>query len=166
MPEPIGDLTVNVILEIVAANKGAKSFTAELRNVEAQERKTGVSTSDLNNKLAKTGLSMMGLKDIGNALNSTLSTIFNTIKSSNEAYQQYLSSNRQLEASSKLTGANLEKLKSISGQVQSEFSLSSGQANLFTIELTKLGQKAGDISKVQDSIKSLMDLGAGQGLST
>lgn len=166
MNVPIGDMTLNILLRVEEAEKGAKHYTATLKNVEEIQSKVKSSVVDLSDKTAKLGFVLNSVKEVGYALNSSLRTIFNTIQASNDAYQQYLNSNRQLEATSKLTGASLKDLKNISEETKKQFSLSTDQSNLFTIELTKLGQKAGDVSKVQQSINALMDLGAGQGLSS
>lgn len=73
-------------------------------------------------------------------------------------------SNRKLAATSKLTGANLDELQKVANQSKTQFQLSTQQANEFTIQLTKLGQKAGDTSKTADAVGRLLDLAAAQGL--
>lgn len=161
----LGDLTLDIILNVSEAEKGAKIVTTSLKGVDDITQRVTRSASDLSGRLGRLGLALNGVKDVGNILKSSLSAIFNTIRSSNDAYQNYLSSTRQLQATAKLTGANLDTLNKISEQTKNQFSLTAGQANLFSIELTKLGQKAGDVSKVQESINALMDLGAGQGLT-
>lgn len=165
MSQNIGEMTLEIVLKFLDAENGAKRVTASFKGVDDVTKQVTKSTTDLSGKLAKTGLALNAVREAGNILASSLSTIFNTIRNSNDAYQNFLSSTRQLQAASKLTGANLDTLNKISGKTKDLFSLSSGQANIFTIELTKLGQKAGDVSKVQDSINALMDLGAGQGLN-
>lgn len=165
MSQNIGEMTLEIILKFLDAENGAKRVTASFKNVDDVTKQVTKSTTDLSGKLAKTGLALNAVREAGNILASSLSTIFNTIRNSNDAYQNFLSSTRQLQAASKLTGANLDTLNKISGKTKDLFSLSSGQANIFTIELTKLGQKAGDVSKVEQSINALMDLGAGQGLN-
>ncbi len=77
---------------------------------------------------------------------------------------QFESSNRKLSATSKLTGQELAFLKNTAKTAKEQFSLNTIQANEFTIALAKLGQKAGDTSKTQESIARLLDLAAAQGL--
>lgn len=161
----LGDLTFEILLKVTDAESGAKRVTASLKDVDNAAKQVTQSTSTLSGKLSNMGFVLNGVREAGQILSSSLRTIFSTIKSSNDAYQEYLSSNRQLSAAAILTGANLTNLNKISEQTKNKFSLTSGQANLFTIELTKLGQKAGDVSKVQESINALMNLGAGQGLT-
>ena len=163
MGQPIGEMTLEILLKITEAEKGAKQITASLKNVDDVTKKLTRSSEDLSGKMGRLGFALQGLKDVGNILSSSLSTIFNTIRSSNDAYQQYLSSTRQLEAASKLSGVSLDSLNKVSEQIKNQFKLTAGQSNLFAIELTKLGQKSGDITKVQQSISALMDLGAGHG---
>lgn len=75
-------------------------------------------------------------------------------------------SNRKLSAASKLTGTSFDFLKQTSKDVSSNLGLATKEANEFTVTLTKLGTKAGDTTKVSQSIQSLLDLGAAQGLNT
>lgn len=164
MGQPIGEMTLEILLKITEAEKGAKQITASLTNVDDVTKKLTKSSEDLSGKMGRLGFALQGLKDVGNILSSSLATIFNTVRNSNDAYQQYLSSTRQLEAASKLSGVSLDKLNKVSEQTKNQFKLTAGQSNLFAIELTKLAQKSGDVTKVQESISALMDLGAGQGL--
>lgn len=165
MSDIIGDIKVRILVETLQAQKNSKEFVATLHGVEQAATKVKHSTVDLSDKAVKLGFVMNTVREVNSALTSSLRAFFSVLQSSNEAYQGYLSSQRQLSATSKLTGANLDELKRVSDSVKQEFALSSNQSNLFTIELTKLGQKAGDVSRVQESIRALMDLGAGQGLN-
>lgn len=121
MNVPIGDMTLNILLRVEEAEKGAKHYTATLKNVEEIQSKVKSSVVDLSDKTAKLGFVLNSVKEVGYALNSSLRTIFNTIQASNDAYQQYLNSNRQLEATSKLTGASLKDLKTFQKK-QKQFS--------------------------------------------
>jgi len=73
-------------------------------------------------------------------------------------------SNAKIEASAKLTGVALDQLKSTAAMVKEELDLNTIQSNELTISLTKLGQKAGDVSGTGDAIKRLLDLAAAQGM--
>lgn len=123
MSQKIGDLTLDILLNIKEAENGAKQITASLKNVEGVTNKVIQSSSDLTGKMGKLGFALNAVRDAGQILGSSLSTIFNTIRASNDAYQQFLSSNRQLEATSKLTVANLKDLNKISEQTKNRKTL-------------------------------------------
>lgn len=74
-------------------------------------------------------------------------------------------SQRKLLAASRLTGIGYGELATTAKQVREEYKLNTQQANELTIELSKLGQKAGDVSKTGDAIGRLLDLATAQGLS-
>lgn len=80
-------------------------------------------------------------------------------------FREFENSTRKLNAASKITGTSLDDLNKISSDTKEAFKLSKQQANEFTIVLSKLTQKAGDLTKTQGAIAALLDLGAGQGLS-
>jgi hypothetical protein len=166
MSQSIGDLELRLLFDVAAAESGAKNITATLKNTDEVINKVKKSTSSFSDSTVKLGFVLNAVKETSYILNTALSTVFSTIRSSNDAYQKFLASSRQLEATSKITGQSLEFLKETSAQTKSEFSLSSVEANKFTIEISKLTQKAGDISKTSDAIKSLLNLGAAQGLDT
>jgi len=166
MAASIGDLTLNILLKVSEAEKGAKQFTATLKDMDAVLTRTKKPLVDLSDKTAKFGFVLNGVREAGAILSSSLRGVFTAIQNSNLAFQQLSSSGRQLEATSKLTGVSLGFLKKTSEESKSAFQLSTIEANKFTIELTKLGQKAGDTQKVSQSIGALLDLGAAQGLDT
>jgi len=72
---------------------------------------------------------------------------------------------RKLSATSRLTGASLAEMSAIADEAQERFSLNEKQASEFTIALTKLGQKSGDVSKTSTALERLLDLAAAQGLN-
>lgn len=82
-----------------------------------------------------------------------------------DASNEIENANRKLRATSKLTGAELESLIETAANSREEYALSVQQANEFTIALTKLGQKAGDVTRTGEAIRRLLDLAAAQGLN-
>lgn len=166
MTGAVGDLKVRILIDILQAIKDLKGFGSSLGDADQSVNKLKKSSVELSEKLSRVGFIMYSFREAGSALKSAVAPFVSLISSSKSAYDAYISSTRQLGAASKLTGANLDELKQISRETKSQFELSADQSNSFTIELTKLGQKAGDISKVKDSIGALLDLGAGQGLSS
>lgn len=82
-----------------------------------------------------------------------------------EAADRFESSERQLSATSKITGASLESLNKISRESQNNFNLTRVQANELTITLSKLTQKAGATEQTAEAIKRVLDVGAAQGFS-
>ena len=165
MSQTIGELTLKVLLETAKAESNAGKFGNTLKSIEVDAKASSQATKTLADKMVTLGLAMGGIREISSRVSDTIRTMFSVFRQVNQSYQSFLSSTRQLEATSRLTGANLDVLRSTSGNLQSQFSLNANQANSLTIELTKLGQKAGDVSKVQESVSALLDLGAGQGLN-
>lgn len=94
----LGDLTFEILLKVTDAESGAKRVTASLKDVDNAAKQVTQSTSTLSGKLSNMGFVLNGVREAGQILSSSLRTIFSTIKSSNDAYQEYLSSNRQLSA--------------------------------------------------------------------
>lgn len=96
MSQNLGDLKIKVILEILDADKNAKKFSATLTIADEEIKKVKKSTSEFSGSAVKLEFVLNTVKEFGYTLNSSISTIFNTKKKSNDAYQQFLSSNRQL----------------------------------------------------------------------
>lgn len=86
------------------------------------------------------------------------------IKKSFEVADEYDKSERQLAATAKLTGTNLDFLNSIAAKGQEQFKLSQVAASGFAIELAKLAKNAGDVSKAGPALAAALDLGAARGL--
>ena len=83
----------------------------------------------------------------------------------NAAANALETSQRKLNATSRLTGIEFGKLRSFSEDARKELGLSTKQANEFTIAVSKLTNKAGDVDKTGDAISRLLDLAAAQGLN-
>ena len=72
---------------------------------------------------------------------------------------------RQLEATSKITGVSLGLMQQTAAKAKDEFNLTSVQSNEFTIALSKLTNKAGEVDKMGDALAALLDVGAAQNRS-
>ncbi|APF20309.1 hypothetical protein Calab_0715 [Caldithrix abyssi DSM 13497] len=80
------------------------------------------------------------------------------------AANDFEQSNMKLAATAKLTGADLDQLNITANKAKEAYKLNTIQANEMTIALTKLGQKAGDVSQTSAAMGRLLDLAAAQGL--
>lgn len=81
-----------------------------------------------------------------------------------EASDNLEASARTLAATAKITGQNLGFLQVTSMEANESFGLGTRMANDFTIELTKLTGKAGDVRNTGIAIERALDLGAARGL--
>jgi hypothetical protein len=110
-------------------------------------------------------------KDLSKFRNSTLANVASfgalamVIKSSLSVANEYDNAQRQLAATAKLTGVNLGYLESVLAKAQDQFKLSAVSANAFTIEMTKLAGKAGDVGKASAGLEAFLDIGAARGMS-
>lgn len=134
-------VTVNEIIGFIKL-KGGEQFSRDLKGRLQGVRENFLS---INNAIAGTGLVLF-------------------LKNVNEAANSLSQANRQLAATSKLTGVDLGTLSSIAKNAENTFKLSTQQANQFTIAVSKLTGKAGELGKTGDAISRLLDLAAAQGL--
>ena len=81
----------------------------------------------------------------------------------NNAANELVTSQRKLQAAAKLTGVDFDNLQETSDETKAAFALTKKDSNELTVSLTKLTQKAGDVSKTSLAIRRLLDLGAAQG---
>src|SRR5690606_27214631 len=88
-----------------------------------------------------------------------------TIHQANQTYDRFVQSNRKVEAAAKLTGVSVDFLRAAAEGVRRECELTSPQANEFVTEISKLTDKAGDISRTGDAVRAFINLGAAQGLN-
>ncbi|MBL8008872.1 MAG: hypothetical protein JNJ56_15225, partial [Ignavibacteria bacterium] len=77
MPDSIGDLKLNIILEILNAEKNAKKFSASLRDVEVSSNKAKEATVKLGDKIQGAGLRVDGFRAILDVLKSTYGSLIN-----------------------------------------------------------------------------------------
>jgi len=110
-------------------------------------------------------------KDIDKFRTNTLANVASigafaaVLKSSLDVANQYDNAQRQLAATAKLTGIEFGTLQGISQRAQSQFRLSAIAANAFTVELSKLASKAGDVGNASVGLEAFLDIGAARGLS-
>lgn len=160
----IGDLTLKIILDTVDADGKAQKFTGTLKTVEGATEQLDRQNQKTSKGLGDFGMKVFGLKETLSSLRETVSSVIAKFKNVDAEYQNLITSNRVLEATSKLTGIELNVLQNTSSKAKNEFQLNTKAANDFTIVLSKLTGKAGETEKTSQAIKSLLDLGAAQGL--
>lgn len=93
-----------------------------------------------------------------------LGTLTAGLKTSMDAANKYDNAQRQLAATAKLTGTEFGFLQSVAKGAEGQFKLSAVSANAFTIELTKLAQKAGNVGQASAGLQAFLDIGAARGL--
>lgn len=122
---------------------------------EEQSRRTGRSVE----RMAQLSLAVEGVKRVYDVWSSTLGNL-------KQQYNELEASERALEGQSRISGQSLQFLKQTSDEAKDSFKLTTEQANQFTVEVSKLTAKAGEVDKTGNAIARLMDLGAARGLST
>jgi len=105
-------------------------------------------------------------REVGLAQVLAFGAVAAAVKKSIDTANEYDASQRQLAATAKLSGVSLDYLRSISQQAESQFKLTTMAANGFTIELSKLTAKAGDISQTSSALAAFLDIGAARGLTS
>lgn len=101
---------------------------------------------------------LQALRESSDLLNATFGSAV-------QAYDEQVKSNLKLESASKLTGVELEQLQQISQESAESFSLSERQSNEFTISLSKLASKSGDVNQTSSAIQNLLNVASAQGLN-
>lgn len=86
------------------------------------------------------------------------------LRSANNAANELDASARVLAATAQITGTDFNFLQSTAAATNEQFRLGPVLANNFTIELTKLASKAGDLSLVSQGLAAFLDIGAARGL--
>jgi hypothetical protein len=163
--------------KLAAANKKLQNEAKTTTTVEKQLGETiKQTTTSLGSQTAasdkaasgfqKAYFTVSSLRQISSSFSETLGSLWRRLKDVDGEYQNLLSSNRQLIAASKLSGIALTTLSKSSGEAEENFKLTTIQANRLTVEIAKLTSKAGEIDKISEATRSLLDLGAGQGMDT
>ncbi len=128
-----------------------RTLESELQNARSTAKSSQQNMMDLASSLAV----------VGGSVASVVSHYASLINASRELEN----SKRKLVAASKLQGTSFEFLAKTSIEIQNAYQLNTQSANEFTIAVSKLASKAGDVGKTKQAIKSLLDLGAAQGLN-
>lgn len=147
-------------------NNSANSSADESGPVNILQSNTAKVIEGLRTRLAESSQIMLGIQSASHVITSSVRDVVTAFQSSDKAYQDFLSSNRQLDAASKISGVSLSTLKNTAKETEDNFKLNTIAANQFTTSVTKLTNKAGDISNTGNVIKALMDVGAGQGMNS
>jgi hypothetical protein len=90
--------------------------------------------------------------------------VIDFFRASTEAANRLDDANRRLAATAKIAGINLGFLQKTTQDASNAFKLSHATAAEFTIEVSKLTAKAGQIEKTGDALGAFLDLGAARGL--
>lgn len=165
MAQTIGDLELNIIVKEVDKG-GVRQITASVKDATNVVKSLNQDLETFAGKAGKAGFVLSAFREASHILGSTIRGVSTAIREAANAHQQLLSSQMQLDAAAKLTGQSLQFLQNTAEAAKDEFGLSAPQANKFTIEISKLTQKAGEVGKTSEALRSLINLGAGQGLST
>lgn len=158
----VNEIKLKITIDGKDATASLKLTDDNLKSIIKSVKSANISTKGLSETITsgfeKAKHTLEGFREVMNHFKDTLQAPLNT-------FLQFGQAQRKLEATAKLTGIEFEKLKTASNEVQNQYKLTSIQANEFTISLSKLGSKAGDISQTSDAIGKLLDLSAAQGLS-
>jgi outer membrane lipoprotein SlyB len=96
---------------------------------------------------------------------ASVAAVTAAMKKSLEVAKQYDSVTGALAAQAKLTGQNLDDLNQISNHSIRQFKLSSIAAGGYTLQISKLADKAGGLRNPTQVMQAFLDVGAARGLS-
>lgn len=154
----VGELIIKAIVDPKGLKTGMKEVRSEIGQTDAVAKKHASTMESLSDRMGKVYFATQGLKTLYSGWKSTITTL-------TTAHNELVASQRQLEATAKLTNVPLSFLQQNADKARDSFKLSKEQSNQFTIELTKLATKAGGIQKTGDAMGSLLDLAAARGLN-
>lgn len=80
MSQNLGDIKLSILLDIVKADENARKFTAALKGVEDQSRKTDSTTVSLKGKLQNLGLTVDGLRSAFDLLRGTFGNMISAFQ--------------------------------------------------------------------------------------
>ncbi len=83
-----------------------------------------------------------------------------------EAADRLEASNRKLAATARITGINLDFLKSVAHEANEELHLGAIQSNEMTGSIVKLASQAGQLDKTGEALRSLLDVAASAGYTS
>lgn len=154
----VGELIIKAIVDPKGLKTGMKEVRSEIGQTDAEAKKHASTMQSLSDRMGKVYFATQGLKTLYSGWKSTITTL-------TTAHNELVASQRQLEATAKLTNVPLSFLQQNADKARESFKLSKEQSNQFTIELTKLATKAGGIQKTGDAMGALLDLAAARGLN-
>lgn len=99
------------------------------------------------------------------AIAEGLRMVAGLIGGSLKAYDDLNASQRKLEGTAKLLGVSQKYLLDLVDEGRDQFSLSSGVAKEYAMEVAKLALKSGDASSATQLLAAFLDLGASRGLT-
>ncbi len=139
-------------------SKEFQRLAGEMRELQLEIQKAQTSAN-------ASGRSMMDLAANLAVVSGSVAAVVSHYAALINASRELENSKRKLVAAAKLQGTSFEFLAKTSLQTQNAYQLNTQQANEFTIAVSKLAAKAGDVGKTGQAIKSLLDLAAAQGLN-
>ena len=142
-----------------------KSGVVNLKQFENEVNKT-VATAKV--KVNSLGQAFAGISKFGERIFFTFQgfrALLAPIGEMTAAANRASGAQRQLEATSKITGVSLGLMQQTAAKAKDEFNLTTVQSNEFTIALSKLTDKAGETEKMGEALRALLDVGAAQNRS-
>lgn len=142
-----------------------KSGVVNLKQFENEVNKT-VATAKV--KVNSLGQAFAGISKFGERVFFTFQgfrALLAPIGEMTAAANRASGAQRQLEATSKITGVSLNLMQQTAARAKDEFNLTTVQSNEFTIALSKLTNKAGETEKMGEALAALLDVGAAQNRS-
>lgn len=107
--------------------------------------------------LSSAYLVLGGLRESADMLRGTFAPL-------QQAYFEQDAALRKLESAAKLTGESLRKMEDEAAESKEKFQLTTAQSNELVLTLTQLGKKAGDTTKVKESLEGLLNTAASKGM--
>lgn len=145
---------------------GGVAVRRELTDIDRQAEKTGGTFDKLRGKTKETGSAMAELRQGAALLAAGVGAagLAASLRASFDAADALTGALRKLEGVSRLTGVPLQQLQGLSRVARDNFKLAGVDAAALASEVGKLGAKAGDLSKADELLRSVLDLGAARGL--
>ena len=154
----IEQINIKLVVDTKTGEVKLKNFGDQAVSTLGQVEKKAGRLGNVFNRLSKLGekvfFGLQGLK----ALTQPLGELTQTANA-------FENSARKLQATAKLTGIDFNLLKTNSDAARESLALNQVQSTELTIALSKLGNKAGDITKTGTAMKRLLDIAAAQGLN-
>ncbi|HFQ92566.1 MAG TPA: hypothetical protein ENK32_01030, partial [Anaerolineae bacterium] len=154
----IEQINIKLVVDTKTGEIKLKNFGDQAVSTLGQVEKKAGRLGNTFNRLSRLGekvfFGLQGLK----ALTQPLGELTQTANA-------FENSARKLQATAKLTGIDFNLLKTNSDAARESLALNQVQSTELTIALSKLGNKAGDITKTGTAMKRLLDIAAAQGLN-
>lgn len=114
MPQILGDLKLNIILDVIKADENANKFVGALKSVEVQSDKTEAATVSLKSKFQNLGLTINGISAGFSILKATLGDFVASFQQQEVATQKLINGLKNVGEGAKA----LEKLNKQASELQ------------------------------------------------